>query len=823
MTAPRKDALPRDLAGAVVAAVVTLLTMTVVVAARPFGSAGGVAVVDVMETSFAFAGAAGCAIAVARTHERLRRAWACLMVACASWAAGQTIWTVYEVGMGRETPFPSLADIGYLGFVPAAVAAIWLLPSPSGAGGHRRRLLDGLTVASAVTLISWSMVLEPTVRAGGDSRLALVVSMAYPIGDILLLTVALLALAQGSRHRAPLVLVSLGMCAMALSDGAFTYLYMTAIGSLGLASFVDLGWCLAFALIGLGGLARSDAERVSPADRAVVAPASALPYVPLAVAAVVVLIRYFGGGTFDRVSVGLTSVLVALVLARQYATVRDNQVLARTVTKREAELHHQAFHDGLTGLANRALFTDRLTHALELHRRDQRPVSVAFLDLDGFKEINDMLGHAGGDELLVRVAERLRGAVRSADTIARFGGDEFALLMEHGDEPVTVAHALVEALRAPFHLHGRSVAVSASVGVASAGSDGVNVNTEDLLSRADIAMYAVKRSGRNNFLLHTPDLRLAEVDDLTLRQALAEALSSRQVGAAFQPIVDLRTDALIGYDTLTRWTHDGAEVPPAVLVPVAERAGLGTTLTTLMVDHACAQLARWSAEPGHSTLMVSVDIRAQELRDPSLPQRVHAALENHGLAADQLTLKITESALIGDPDAACAILMRLHGLGVSISLDDFGACYDGFAQLIGFPIDSVTLDQRFIADVDTDPRRRRLLGGVITLIHHLGLRVIGKGVERPEQLEVLRVLECDAVQGYLLDRPVNATTADALARPLRQVPIQRQAVHPERGVVAPGQAATTAWAEARQRRLAEPVSQPVVESTPIPYSQHPGT
>ena len=762
------DALPRDLAAGAVAALVALVALTVVILARPFGSSGDVAVVDLMQMGFAFAGATGCAVGAVRTRDRLRWAWVYLMLACASWGVGQTIWTVYEVWLGRETPFPSIADVGFLGFVPAAVVAIWLLPSRSGAGVSRRRLLDGLTVTCSVALISWSTVLGPTVLAGGVSWLALVVSVAYPVSDILLLTVALLALAQGSRRRAPLILVSLGLCAMALSDGAFAYL--TTIGSFAPVSLVDLGWCVAFALIGLGGLVRSQAEQVSAADRAGV-PASVLPYAALAVAGVLVLTQYFVFGSHDGVSAGLTSLLVGLVLARQYATVHDNHVLARTITRREAELRHLAFYDGLTGLANRALFINRVTHALELRRRDQRPVSVAFVDLDGFKGINDTLGHAAGDEMLVLVAERLRGAVRAADTLARLGGDEFALLMEHGDEPATTARALVEALHAPFHLHGRSVTLSASVGVATVGSDGATVSADGLLSQADIAMYAVKRSSCNDFRLYTSDLRLAEGDDLRLRQAFAEALDSRQVRAVFQPIVDVRTNEVVGYEALARWRHEGAEVLPHVFVPVAERAGLGATLTSLMLDHACAQLARWSAELGHSRLFVGLNISAQELGDPSLPRRVMAAVESHGLVADQLVLEISESALVGDPDAAHAILTSLCRLGVSLSLDDFGTGYNGSAGLIGVPLRSVKLDRGFIADIDTTPSSRRLLEGVMLLMRHLGLRTVAEGVERPEQLEVLRAVGCDAVQGYLLGRPADASDIDVLARSPHQVSI----------------------------------------------------
>jgi EAL domain-containing protein (putative c-di-GMP-specific phosphodiesterase class I) len=289
-------------------------------------------------------------------------------------------------------------------------------------------------------------------------------------------------------------------------------------------------------------------------------------------------------------------------------------------------------------------------------------------------------------------------------------------------------------------------------------------SADDLLGRADIAMYAVKRSGRNDFRQYTSDLRLAEGDDMTLRQALADALAAGQVRAVFQPIYDLHNGGLVGYEALARWRHQGADVPPEVFVAVAERTGLIAALTSLMLDHACAQMARWSAELGHSALVIGVNISAQELGDPSLPQRVIAALERHGLVGDQLVLEITESALVADPLTARAILRSMHQLGVTFSLDDFGSGFNGFSQLIRAPLRSVKLDQTFIADIDTDPASRRLLEGVMLLMRHLGLRVVGEGVERPEQLEVLRAVGCDAAQGYLLGRPAHATDIDILGR-----------------------------------------------------------
>lgn len=756
-------ALPRDLFAVALVAFVALLTVSLAVFGEPLGSFGDMALVDVAEMCFAFFGATGCAVGAFRASGRTRRGWLWLMLACFSWGGGQAIWTVYEVWLGRETPFPSIADIGFIGFVPAAVAAIWAIPSHSGAGDNKRRLLDGLTVTSAVALISWSTVLGPTVRAGGASLFAVVVSVAYPIGDILLLTVAVLAFVQGSRRRGPLILVSLGMAAMALSDGAFAYL--TTSGSFSTVSIVDLGWCVGFALIGLGGVVRSDDALASSPDRAVV-PASVLPYAGLLVAAVVVLSQNLMGRAVDRPSVALSTVVLVLVLARQFTTLTDNRELARIVNARETELRHQAFYDGLTGLANRALFINRVRHALELQGRDQRPVSVAFVDLDGFKGINDTLGHAAGDELLVLVARRLGGIARSADTLARLGGDEFALLMEHGDDPSAMARAVVEALRGPFQLNGRLVKMSASVGVATVGDETGTLSADDLLSRADIAMYAVKRSGRNDFRQYTSDLRLAEGDDMVLRQALADAIQQRQVRAVFQPIFNISNGGLVGYEALARWRYNGADVPPDVFVPVAERTGLIAALTSLMLDHACGQLAAWSAELGHSTMLMGVNISAQELGDPSLHQRVLAAVASHGLAPDQLVLEITESALVANPVTARMTLTSLTDLGVTFSLDDFGSGFNGFSQLIGVPLRSVKLDQTFIADIDTDPASRRLLEGVMLLIGHLGLRVVGEGVERPEQLEVLRAVGCDAAQGYLLGRPADASVIDVVGQVL---------------------------------------------------------
>ncbi|WP_300006770.1 GGDEF domain-containing protein [Pseudonocardia sp.] len=479
----------------------------------------------------------GCARAAARSRGRSRRGWVAMAVAAGSWATGQVVRTVHETLLDTTTPFPSPADVGYLGFPVVALIGLGLLAPRARGLATPRRLLDALMVGCAFGLLAWFGVVAPI--AGEPPTTTAAAALAYPIADVVLLTVTVLTIAQTGEK--PLLWGLLGgaMLAMAASDVAFSY--ATAAGTYATGSVVDWGWWAAFCLLGTAGSLVTGARRGTrpPAPEAV-APAGLLPYLPLAAAVVVAAVRTAGGTALDPVAVGLLAALVGLVLVRQYVTVRDNQMLARTVQQRERELQQLAFHDSLTGLANRALFLDRLGHALDVAARDRRPVSVVFLDLDGFKTVNDSLGHAIGDALLIGVAERLRATLRSTDTLARLGGDEFAVLVEQGgpDGATTVAHALLDALRAPFALDGRSVVVTASVGVAGVGPGTARGAATALLHRADVAMYAVKAAGKGSVLVHSPALEVAAGPGPVLPRAFAAALAEGAIRAVYQPVVD---------------------------------------------------------------------------------------------------------------------------------------------------------------------------------------------------------------------------------------------------------------------------------------------
>jgi diguanylate cyclase (GGDEF)-like protein len=427
---------------------------------------------------------------------------------------------------------------------------------------------------------------------------------------------------------------------------------------------------------------------------------------------------------------------------------------------REAKLHWSAFHDDLTGLPNRALFFDSVGRALDTGSREGPYTAVLLIDLDEFKAVNDTLGHAAGDELLRLVAHRLRRSVRPGDTVARLSGDEFAVLLEDAPDPAIVAERLVHALTEPYHLAQRTVTISASIGVAEIARNGVEgdpeVGVEAVLARADVAMYTAKRAGKGRHAVYDPLMSLPGTTTLQLREPLRQALALGAIEAHYQPIVDLRTGSVIGFETLARWRLDGRYVQPAVFIPIATRSGLMPALTDHMLRLACTQVAAWSSELGHSRLRVSVNVSPHVICDPAFPDRVAPLLRHHGLAAGQLALEITEDALLHNLPTAVVVARRLRELGVVMSLDDFGAGYTSLAHLRQIPLDTIKIDRGFAGDVDATPDTEQFLRALLALGRDLELRVVVEGVERQTQVDVLRRIGGTLAQGYLFGRPVPA-------------------------------------------------------------------
>ncbi len=430
----------------------------------------------------------------------------------------------------------------------------------------------------------------------------------------------------------------------------------------------------------------------------------------------------------------------------------------RDITERktlEEQLRHQAFHDVLTGLENRFLFLDRLGHALARAGRGGRPTAVLFLDLDDFKSVNDRLGHAEGDKLLVDVAQRLKVVTRAGDTVARLGGDEFAIIVEETDraEAEQAAARILATLTPPFELGDRPIVVRVSIGIAVQSIDGADA--DELLRRADIAMYAAKAAGGHRHVTYEPQLYDATMTRMELKADLRGALDRGELYIAYQPIVDLETVRIIGLEALMRWNHPiHGPVSPVDFIPLAEESGLILELGRWILTTACQQTRVWQETTGETGLTISVNLSGRQILDRDLVTDVRRILAETGLAPNDLTLEMTESVLVQDVEATVSTLRALKTLGVRLAIDDFGTGYSSLSYLRQFPIDILKIDRSFIASLDGSKDSTALVRSILDLSSTLRLDTVAEGIEETEQREVLRGLGARHGQGYLFARPM---------------------------------------------------------------------
>jgi diguanylate cyclase (GGDEF)-like protein len=423
-----------------------------------------------------------------------------------------------------------------------------------------------------------------------------------------------------------------------------------------------------------------------------------------------------------------------------------------------ARAHHGALGaltDGLTGLGNRALLLDRLEHRLARAERDGSDVTVLFLDLDRFKIINDSLGHIVGDQLLIAVADRLRGCLRDGDLCARLGGDEFAVLLARRSDPEAVAQRIVRSLHGRFDIDGHEVFVGVSIGIASGRQP-----AETLLRDADVAMYHAKRAGAGRYARFEPRMHAALVSRLGLDVELRRAVERGEFELHYQPLTHLRTETITAFESLVRWRHPlRGLVPPAEFIPVAEETGLIVEIDRWVIQEACRQLAGWWRE---WPLAVSFNASMRDLQQPGFVGALEAAVAG-AFPPSALILEVTESARLQDAPGALAALHAVKELGVRIALDDFGTGYSSLLSLSQLPIDILKIARPFLqASGPGASKATGLLAGMIGLGRHLGLLTVAEGIERPEQRELLQAAGCDVGQGFLLGRPANAAATTRL-------------------------------------------------------------
>jgi diguanylate cyclase (GGDEF)-like protein/PAS domain S-box-containing protein len=446
--------------------------------------------------------------------------------------------------------------------------------------------------------------------------------------------------------------------------------------------------------------------------------------------------------------------------------VRQYVALFSDVTQRkrdEERIRYQANFDGLTDLPNRSLFMDRLSHSLALAGRVNQRVGLIHIDLDGFKLINDTLGHEAGDELLKEAAGRLLSCVREGDTVARVGGDEFTIVMPNLAEIHSVpmiAKRMIAILEEPFLLNGQEAIISASIGISYFPDDAVDANT--LLKNADAAMSRAKEQGKASYQFFTADINAEVSERMLIKNGLSRALEREEFTILYQPKCDLATHRLTGVEALLRWQNtDMGEISPVKFIPVMEETGLIGVVGEWVLDMACQQYRKWR-DAGHPYLRVAVNLSMRQLRQPNLARSVEAALKRAGIDASGIELEITESMIMQDTENAIAVLRTLNEMGIHLAMDDFGTGYSSLSYLKKFPVHTIKIDRSFISDIATDPDDQEIIRTIISMGHSLRRKVIAEGVETERQRNLLRKLRCDEMQGYLLSPPVPAMEIDRL-------------------------------------------------------------
>lgn len=762
---------------------------------------------------------AGLAYGAYRSTDRVWRVqntWILMTLGGLCWATGD-LAALIQIGKTGSLTFPSLADLAQLLSYVCFLLGITLIPGPRHSSIEiAEYILDITVILLSAGLIFWNYLIGPVVVASPRGWFTHALIVMYPIADVVLLWAAIVMITfkLTVQPRQPLWLIFIALAVAVILDIMLIHQNMTGVTQH--AFLTDLLRIIPSLLLMFSGLAQASLFSFQEGQSVLLQKPSMndsleyvrilLPYFWFACAFAVL---YHGPSALEVISSFTMFVWVAVILGvvifrqllvthenqnlnqqlyrlntdleqlfveRTAALIRTNEELRREVFERDRmerllrerddKLVYFSFHDTLTGLPNRALLIERLSQAIRrIRRQEDYHFAVFYLDFDGFKYINDSLGHHAGDQLLTAIARRLESCMRDLDTIARLGGDEFVIVADgiSRDEDALVAvKRIQEVLTEPFELEGHRVFMSASIGVVI--GDGSYEQATDILRDADLAMYQAKASGKSRFVIFTQEMRLSALNRLILENDLRTALENGEFTIHYQPILALEKNQLVGFEALLRWNHPThGNIPPADFIPVAEASGLIVPITAWTLHEACGQLKAWIDEFHPNTkLTISVNLSAVMFSEPDLAQMIEGVLQETGLPPSYLKLEITETSIVEDAEAATRMLQACRAMGVQVYIDDFGTGYSALSYLHQFPIDTLKIDRTFVGRIQEDGSNTEVVRTIIALARELNLEVIAEGVETEAQFDYLKKLGCQGGQGYYIARPLEAGAARSL-------------------------------------------------------------
>lgn len=709
----------------------------------------------------------------------LHRGWSALIAGVGLYTATVFIWALLPLISEAELPFPSPLDaMNFASYLLYGLFLIRVLHRryPATTQDLRERalpLVDAGIFAVAAMAVLWPLLFTPVAGTVSVSGSTLAVGAGYPILVSLLFGLVTQVLAAGRRPSADELLLVLWIGAELVAD--IFYGSVSAHGRFHFGHPMMLGWMVSYAALSAAALHPALTTAEPDTARAVLRRHRRswllLPVVltPLAIGAGLRLLHADLDPTTRSAFVAFVALGIVLAFVRLHLVSGDlveQRRLSDELLVLTEQLEDLSLHDELTGLGNRRMLFDRLRHAT--NQRPTRPdacTGVLMLDLDGFKAINDSLGHDHGDETLIEVARRLSAVLRPGDTLTRPGGDEFAVVLEQVDaqQAARAAQRVVEALRSPMAVNGQAVSVWASVGIALAA---YRSDPQECLKHADLAMYAAKQAGGDRSAFFEATMQETVLARVRLERELRVAVEHRQLRLQYQPIVELHTGRVVGVESLVRWDHpERGLLQPCAFIEAAEESGVIVGIGRWVLEQSCRQAVRWALDeempPGFG---IAVNVSRRQLLEPDIVDVVASVIGDTGISPDLVVLEVTETALFADTEQLVATLTELKRLGVTIAMDDFGTGHSTLQQLRELPIDQLKIDRLFITDIDQQREDYALAAAIVRLAGSLGKTVLAEGVENAAQLAHVRALNVDLAQGYLFARALDASAVADLVK-----------------------------------------------------------